>query len=1175
MTEENLIDIIRDCINKDDYSTLTSRASFEERYNFFFNGKLINNKGINVFTFFGSKGLFKNLFTESEAKRLIDSFLDVKSRYIIILNLSDEEKIKYIKEISENLNYVLGDYPYEQTITASKFFSSFKDKELMSKAFYENYELFSTINDFEILRFLENISENYKMKLFNKIVEDQLNDKKRVIENYNITNIINCFPEEQKEEVLDTLITIPKYIKKEDVTDNNKSSDNLMSILASIDSMMYNTNDKSNDVSTDEKIEGIVDNYSITEILDCFSYENKKHILEKLYKYFKEKDPNAWMYTSEIFKKFKIEDLKDIIKLFINNYNSDLGIYSYKTDIKDLCIDYNSTLSIIKMSFELEKETNIKLFSGYTLYILIEKLTFEEKLEIFKTYIIEKQEININEFIVNITDIDFKYSVLENLIENNYLEDKTFEIINSHIQERNRDEFADGKINYPLINKLYCEKYNLNIENFSKIVKKYGYIIINFLDNKNIIDTINLPKEDFIKYMEIFDNDKLTAEDINSVCNSMLQREFRLTNQEDYNIFSTIERIIHFKNSNYEEELINILGKINEVVDIQKYLDKYEITKNEFIELLLINNTNSINILHDITNKYIAAKREIYVNERLLNISKELYLEQKIEKQFYKRIYINQISETNIMYDIRYKINTNELDENQKALLENRELLSKLIKFKKSPSSITLTKEEKVSLKVFETILNILYEKQVRSNELVKENTKYSYHIFEATNEQILNIMANINIDNLQKNVLISDELYKNLLDVMKKYHFIGWHKTFTDLARKADIDLSDGTIAGLISYFNEIYPKLNTNSNYLTSLLDYGNLYDYASMRYKYLLGNEDFALIAANEGKNKASMTKHKRLEESVEFVKKMYKRQYTTIPSLDEDFTISNGKKINVVVGNSTNMINLTYGERTEACLRIGGAFADLFDFCISDENGFHIRFTNPNTGKFVSRVSGIRNGNTLFLNELRESVDVEYNNEELIEALKEVASKLINESKKSQFPIENVIITSDYALKEHEKEEQKLYLNNDKSVLYNLPFNIKLSNDSGIILKTDSEDNTLKPYRFSRDNVPKYRCQRDEVNILYNNAANNRIIQLHIINELLSGKELENINIGEIIKCDFCISGEDWYIAKTLDNKIVKYIMPNSKNKDVAEEELNKYYVNMQNYHNKESNIGRSR
>ena len=61
----------------------------------------------------------------------------------------------------------------------------------------------------------------------------------------------------------------------------------------------------------------------------------------------------------------------------------------------------------------------------------------------------------------------------------------------------------------------------------------------------------------------------------------------------------------------------------------------------------------------------------------------------------------------------------------------------------------------------------------------------------------------------------------------------------------------------------------------------------------------------------------------------------------------------------------------------------------------------------------------------------------------------------------------------------------------------------------------------------------------------------------------------------MKCDFCITGEDWYIAKTFDNKIIKYIMPNSKNREHALQEINMYSEKIKDYYDEEINVGRNR
>lgn len=129
-------------------------------------------------------------------------------------------------------------------------------------------------------------------------------------------------------------------------------------------------------------------------------------------------------------------------------------------------------------------------------------------------------------------------------------------------------------------------------------------------------------------------------------------------------------------------------------------------------------------------------------------------------------------------------------------------------------------------------------------------------------------------------------------------------------------------------------------------------------------LLGEENAKLINTNPSPNAVvGDVRYERNKLSFDYLKVMYNRNKVNVPPIDEDITLENGKVINVNVGNFTNPINLTYGERTGACMRIKGAGADLFDFCLRNDAGFHIRFST-NDGRFVSRVSGFRVGNTVF-------------------------------------------------------------------------------------------------------------------------------------------------------------------------------------------------------------------
>ena len=69
--------------------------------------------------------------------------------------------------------------------------------------------------------------------------------------------------------------------------------------------------------------------------------------------------------------------------------------------------------------------------------------------------------------------------------------------------------------------------------------------------------------------------------------------------------------------------------------------------------------------------------------------------------------------------------------------------------------------------------------------------------------------------------------------------------------------------------------------------------------LTYSYILGKENYRAIAANEGKNKADMSKAERLGKVPELIRGMYSRTEITTPPIDKDYDISSGKKLNVVI------------------------------------------------------------------------------------------------------------------------------------------------------------------------------------------------------------------------------------------------------------------------------------
>lgn len=1112
MNREEVINVIAEDAKLSDFSNLTSRLSFDARRDFLEEKKLIATDGSNLFYTWGFRGIFSNLFTEEEALKLIKEYSDFENRSIIFLSLSDEEKVKYIDEMIDN-----DGYEYDQN---HKFFAldqilSINNQEIIDQIIFKVIDKLENIGYYEYREILSKVSDNLKKDIFNKMVEDHSNGTENIINEFYVANILNELPINERKEGLIKILSL----KDNTVLENGERS-------------------------------GLISFFNIDNVLETIPKEDEIEVLKEIVRYMQE--TNNKISVNYLLKSISMENFKEAFKiLYYENYEMDY-LYMY---IKDFTKDDSNLVWYIDACLELQKELGKELITGTKFAYMLDDYPEEIQEKLFNDYVFNKKIFSFEKTIIHMKKL-MKYELLDKAIVKFLEEGYSVEEIANFIDKRiiNRDEdvsYPDGTKLYDNINNIYIKRYNLNPNNFNRFIERFGYIATKFLDSQNIINALKMSEEDFLKYLEIFkeENIKLNNNDVNTVCNALFQREFRLQQTDDYNIFSIIESLLDHNDIESKNKLLQILLEINNYTIIGNYTDD---SIEEFIAKLYTHNKETINILHAITNNYIALKREIYSKERLEGIGEKLNLRKKISKQSYKKSYIEKINIRTFSNDIKNNLNHAELSEDQLALVDNYSILQKLFSFKMNPSEVTLTPDEKKYLKALEGILNLLYEKQIRSKELEDENTIYEYEPFIPGSESILGIMTNINPDIIKLNVLSDDEVYEKLLNIMKKYHILGWNNTFNPIMPLSDITFEEGTVAAIISYYNEILPKLEGEKFSLTKLIDYGNVYDATSQVYRMLLGKEDYSLIAANEGKNKASMSKYKRLEQVPELVKKMYEREYVTIPPMDKNIELSNKKKLNVVIGNSTNMMNLTYGERTNACLRIGGAFNDLFRYCIENPNGFHIRFTNPETNKFVSRVSGIRNGNTLFLNELRCSEDENYTNEDLRDAIDRVAEELIEESKNSSMPIDNIVITSDYALKAYEKEEQPLNIDDRNSALKGLNFNIK-DNSTAIVLKTSDPNNSLVEYHFT-DEVPRYSTQREKIKTYYGETADNKVTQIHMIDELLSGKNIDEMPNNQLFNCQYCICSSDWYIAIDKDNIVHSFIMPNTHHREQAEKEM---------------------
>ncbi len=116
-------------------------------------------------------------------------------------------------------------------------------------------------------------------------------------------------------------------------------------------------------------------------------------------------------------------------------------------------------------------------------------------------------------------------------------------------------------------------------------------------------------------------------------------------------------------------------------------------------------------------------------------------------------------------------------------------------------------------------------------------------------------------------------------------------------------------------------------------------------------------------------------------------------------------------------------LLSGIDTDSCFKVGGYDHDFMSYCCIDKNGFVLKFMD-HFGKFIGKASGFRNGNSLFINQLKTIYDDlgngyfgEYE-QDLVEVFKMACEDIVSSSS-----IDFVFVTQSYVLSDYPSNVSK--------------------------------------------------------------------------------------------------------------------------------------------------------
>jgi hypothetical protein len=738
------------------------------------------------------------------------------------------------------------------------------------------------------------------------------------------------------------------------------------------------------------------------------------------------------------------------------------------------------------------------------------------------------------------------------------------------------EAFPQYNDEYEYLMDLYSKVYQVDKQRLITLAKNISLSVLKYIDNDNIRKILNAKEDEFVLLIRMFNKDdlKMDKSSMNDILNTLLQRKFRISSPDVVLIFPLTLNAIDSKD---RETIVSNIDKLNEVVNLEEEIKEYGWTKDSFVDALLNKDESAIDFLHLLTAKYIRNERSVFVQENLGNAlrnSTHAFCDKNDLMRFAIMEFPVEVVIDLFFYPV-YRNDRKVFTDEEVNFLENSEVIKNIILYKKDPKAFgPMTDEIKKNLKLFNSVFDKRYT-SVRYEAYPGYNGKMNVEYKDIDEEFLVSILMYLDMDKLRINFLKDPAIIERFMKFWKQYKIGGWGNTFNGVLSSSGMVVDAEIVANFIQYFGLSYEQLEEkmekkeiSSISLTALLDLAACYSTESKKYSLLFGDEDFKFIASNPGPNSSTWSKEKRIERAVDLVRVIRDRDYVTVPPVDKDFELPNGKMMNVVVGNFSNMMNLTYGERTGACMRIGGAGKSLFDFCLEDDNGFHIRFVNPRTGKFVSRVSGFRNGNTVFLNELRYSEDSEYTNKDVVEACKLVARELVENSKESELPIDNVVITPYYSMEQSGMLARNIGISDPQKGMKKFYTDVSASS---IILATSGPNNTLVAPQLGVKGVPKYHVLRDKKKVLYNREAANYVAHIHTLDQVLGGTNVDSVDVQINEDIIVCLAGEDWYVTIDKQGNIGRYIMNNSNSKNDAINEVQAALAYLRENLNKEMQI----
>ena len=261
-------------------------------------------------------------------------------------------------------------------------------------------------------------------------------------------------------------------------------------------------------------------------------------------------------------------------------------------------------------------------------------------------------------------------------------------------------------------------------------------------------------------------------------------------------------------------------------------------------------------------------------------------------------------------------------------------------------------------------------------------------------------------------------------------------------------------------------------------------------------------------------------------------------------------------------------ITCGIRTDSCFRLGSNDSDFLRYCALDKNGFVLKITDLNDN-FLAKASGFRNGNTVFINQLRTIYDVsgygydsdyEAEKNEIIETFIKACDDIIKSSIETE-KIDFVIATKSYSLSEmkinvgdavtrkigyypmdNRSDDWYSFLANTSFLKESKTKNYFTTDYGYYPLLCISKDRPLNE-RNIRFYDAKDIYKRKRKCALFSKAMDLEK-EIRRINAIMNYLNDDSIKL-DITEDEYAFVGEDWCILLDKDKEIIYYVCPNNE------------------------------